>query len=85
MKKYVYQIREKQILVTELGPDPTPFTTEFLNELGQNGEQVITLNESGKPSGIKASDGREIPYYLVTVLTMREADEPSDSEGHETE
>lgn len=75
MKKYVYQIREKQILVTELGPDPTPFTTEFLNELGQNGEQVITLNESGRPSGIKASDGREIPYYVVTVLTMREATE----------
>lgn len=75
MKKYVYQIREKQVLVTEIGSDPTPFTTEFLNELGQNGEQVITLNESGRPSGIKASDGREIPYYVVTVLTMREATE----------
>lgn len=79
MQKFEYNIREKQALVTEVGADPTPFTTGFLNELGQNGEQVITLNESARPSGIKASDGREIPYYAVTVLTMREV-----SEGEQT-
>lgn len=73
-KQYVYEIHRKQALVTEVGSDPVPFTTKFMNELGRKGALVINMSEHAEPSGIKSADGREIPYYVVVVLTATEVE-----------
>ena len=73
--KYEYSVRTKRELVTNIGPDPTEFTQSFLNELGQNGELVVNIGEHQEPSGIQDVSQREIPYYVVTVLTARKIEE----------
>lgn len=75
MIKYEYNVRTKRDLVTNIGPDPTEFTQNFLNELGQNGELVVNIGEHQEASGITDTAQREIPYYVVTVLTARQITE----------
>lgn len=69
--KFEYDVQVKRELVTTVGSNPTPFMLEFLNELGEKGELVLTVQETGEPSGISASNGQPIPYYVVTALVCR--------------
>lgn len=70
--KFEYNIREKRELVTNIpNQDPTALMVNYLNELGEAGELVLTTQETAEPSQISAANGQKIPYYVLTVLTAR--------------
>jgi hypothetical protein len=81
--KFEYNIRQKRELVTSVGADNMGFMRNWLNELGEAGELVVgNLQETGEPSGISAANGQQIPYYVITVLTVRiKPDEEVKPEG----
>lgn len=73
-KAYVYSVRRKQALITEVGQNLVKFTVDFLNELGREGELVVNMSEHNEPSGISAPGGAQIPYYVIICLTAKEVD-----------
>ena len=74
MTKFQYNIRRNSALRTSV-TNSEKWVLDFLNDLGQNGELVVSITEMTEPSTFAAADGTNIPNYVVLVLTATPIDD----------